>query len=146
MSETFAKKELAKKKAKEKQEKAQKMQERKAKNNKGKSLEDMMAYIDENGNLSATPPNDKKKIEIDLDSIQLGAAPIIEENPIRQGTVSFFNDAKGYGFITDDKTRENLFVHSNQLEQPIKEKDRVTFEKERTPRGYSAINVKKLNK
>ncbi len=58
--------------------------------------------------------------------------------------ISFFNDAKGYGFITEDKTRENVFVHSNQLQQPVKEKDRVSYEKERTAKGYSAINVKKI--
>jgi len=142
MSESFSKKEKAKKKAKDKQDKAEKMKERKAQNNKGKSLEDMMAYVDEYGNLTSTPPDPKKRIEINLDDIQLGAAPIIPEDPTRSGTVSFFNEAKGYGFIMEDKTRENIFVHTNQLLQPVKEKDRVTFEKERTPKGYSAIKVK----
>lgn len=144
MSESFAKKEKAKKKAKEKQDKAEKMRERKAQGGKAKSLEDMMAYIDEYGNITSTPPDASRRIEINLEDIQLGAAPIIEESPIRKGVVSFFNDAKGYGFITDEKTRENIFVHANNLLQPVKEKDRVTFEKERSPKGYSAINVKKL--
>jgi len=144
MGETFAKKEKEKKKAKEKQDKAQKMKERKANSSKGKSLEDMMAYLDENGNLSSTPPDGRKRKEINLDDIQLGAAAIIPDDPIRHGVVSFFNDAKGYGFITDEKTRENVFVHSNQLSEPIKERDKVTFEKERTPKGFSAINVKKI--
>lgn len=143
MSESFSKKEKAKKKAKEKQDKALKMKERKTSNNKGKGLEDMMAYLDENGNITSTPPDEKKRKEINLEDIQLGAAPITPEDTTRSGVVSFFNDAKGYGFITDDKSRENIFVHANQLSQPIKEGDRVTFEKERTARGFSAINVKK---
>jgi cold shock protein len=146
MSETFAKKEKEKKKAKEKQDKAQKMKERKANNSKGKSLEDMMAYLDENGNISSTPPDPKRKRDIAMEDIQLGAARNSEpEDAVRSGVVAFFNDAKGYGFITDSQSRENIFVHANQLSQPIKEHDKVTFEKERTPKGYSATNVKKIN-
>lgn len=143
MSESFSKKEKANKKAKAKRDKEQKMKDRKANNNKGKSLESMMAYLDENGNLSSTPPTGERK-EIALEDIQLGAAPIIEEDPVRKGSVSFFNDAKGYGFITDDKTRENIFFHTSQLSQPVKEKDRVSFERERTAKGYSAIKVAKI--
>lgn len=142
MSDSFAKKEIAKKKAREKKEKAEKMKERKANNDKGKSLNHMMAYLDENGNITSVPPGDKKREEIKLEDIQLGAAPIIPEDVVRTGTVAFFNTDKGFGFITDDKTKENIFVHSNQLLQPVKERDRVTFERERTPRGYSAIKVK----
>ena len=145
MAETFAKKEKEKKKAKEKQDKAQKMKERKAANSKGKSLDDMMAYLDENGDITSTPPDHlKKKKEINIEDIQLGAAKITQEDPIRTGVVAFFNDAKGYGFITDNQTRENVFVHVNQLSHPIKERDKVTFERERTQRGFNAINVKKI--
>ncbi|MBX2905532.1 MAG: cold shock domain-containing protein [Taibaiella sp.] len=144
MSETFSKKEKEKKKAKERQDKAQKMKERKENNAKGKSLEDMMAYIDENGNITSVPPDPSKKREIDLESIQLGAAKNeVNADPVRKGVVSFFNDAKGYGFIVDSETRENIFVHSNNLQHPVKERDRVTFETERTPKGMNAIKVKK---
>jgi cold shock protein len=144
MGGSFAKKEKEKKKAKDKQDKAQKMQERKANNNKGKGLEHMMAYLDENGTLTSVPPDHTKRLEINPEDIQLGAAPIVAEDIVRKGTVSFFNEAKGYGFITDDQTRENVFVHANNLSQPVKERDKVTFERERTPKGYSAINVKKI--
>lgn len=145
MGETFEKKEKQKKKARDKQEKAQKMKERKANSSKGKSLHEMMAYLDENGNITETPPDGRRKREINLEDIQLGAAVNIPEEVMRTGTVAFFNDDKGYGFITDDKTRENVFVHANQLSQPIKERDKVSFEKERTPKGFSATNIKKLN-
>lgn len=54
--ESFSKREKEKKRIKERQDKAQKKEERKANNNKGKNLEDMLAYLDENGNLSTVPP------------------------------------------------------------------------------------------
>ncbi|MGC4058234.1 MAG: cold shock domain-containing protein [Chitinophagaceae bacterium] len=143
MSQSFSKKEIAQKKAKQKKEKEEKMRERKAGKEKGKSLDDMLAYVDENGNLSSVPPDMSNKKEILAEDIILGAAPVEEENPERKGTVSFFNDAKGYGFITDDKTRENIFVHANQLAQPVTEKDRVLFNKEKSARGMIAVNVRK---
>jgi cold shock CspA family protein len=143
--ETVGKKEKEKKRAKDKQEKAQRKEERKANNNKGKSLEDMMAYVDEDGNLSSTPPDPRKKKEINLEDIQLGAAKQTTEvrEVIRKGVVTFFNDAKGYGFINDLQSQESVFVHINQLSEPIKEKDKVTFEVEMGPKGLSAIKVKK---
>jgi len=144
MAETFAKKEKEKKKAKEKQDKAEKMRDRKANNTKGKNLEDMMAYLDENGNISSTPPDPKKRKEIALEDIQLGAAKFKEpEEVIRTGTITYFNESKGYGFISDSQSKENVFLHVNQLSQLVKERDRVTFEIERTPKGLSAVRVKK---
>jgi len=145
MGETSAKKEKEKKKAKEKQDKAQKMKERKASNKKGKSLEEMMVYLDENGNLSSTPPDPKKRIEINADDIPLAVSRPSEPVEIeRKGVITYFNGAKGYGFITDSKTKENVFVHINQISQPIKENDTVIFETERTAKGLSAIKVKKI--
>ncbi len=145
MAETFNKKEKEKKKAKEKQDKAHKMKERKENNNKGKSLESMMAYLDENGNITDTPPDPKRKKEINLDDIQLGASKNIEPvNVERTGIIIHFNEAKGYGFIEDSSNKENIFLHINQLSTPVKERDKVSFEVERTPRGLSAIKVKKI--
>lgn len=143
--ETSAKKDKEKKKAKDRQEKAQRKEERKANSSKGKSLEDMMAYVDENGNLSPSPPDPSKKKEINLEDIQLGAAKNNTEvrEVVRTGVVTFFNDAKGYGFINDLKSQESVFVHVNQLAGPIKERDKVTFETEMGAKGLSAIKVKK---
>lgn len=145
MSETFAKKEKEKKKAKEKQDKAAKMRDRKENKAKGKSLEDMMVYLDENGNFSSTPPDPRNKREISLEEIQLGANNNNDAEPVsRKGFVTFFNEAKGYGFIQDTKTKESIFVHSNSLSEPLKERDKVTFETERTVKGLAAINVVKV--
>ncbi len=60
--ETIGKKEKEKKKARERQDKLQRKQERKANNSKGKSFEDMIAYVDENGNFSSTPIDPKRSV------------------------------------------------------------------------------------
>ncbi len=146
MAGTAAKKEKEKKKAKQKHDKAQKMKERKANSTKGKSLEDMMAYVDEEGNLSSTPPDPRKKKEILSEDIQLGVPKIIHEpeDLIKTGVINFFNEAKGYGFITDSKSGGNVFVHINDLLQPVRENDQVTFETEKTAKGLKALKVRKL--
>src|ERR1035438_9820405 len=96
--ETQGKKEKEKKKQKNRQDKEQRKEERKANNNKGKGLESMMAYVDEDGNLSSVPPDPKKRKEINLEDIQLGAAKQVaaDVEVVRNGVVTFFNVAKGY--------------------------------------------------
>lgn len=144
MAETYSKKENRDKKAKKRANKAEKMEDRKFNNKKGKSLEDMMAYVDENGNITNTPPNPAKpKKEIALEDILLGAAPIEGEDPRKKGVVAYFSD-KGYGFITEERTKERIFVHTNDLKVELREGDKVTFETERSDRGLKAINVEKV--
>ncbi|MGN6212856.1 cold-shock protein [Parafilimonas sp.] len=143
--ETFNKKEKEKKRLKKKQEKQEKMQERKANAEKGKSLDAMMAYVDENGNLSSTPPDPKKRKVFNHEDMNTGVPVRIEEDIERQGVVDFFNDAKGFGFIKDAVTKQSVFVHINQLSEPIKENDRVSFQMERGPKGMNAVQVKKLH-
>jgi cold shock CspA family protein len=144
-TETFNKKEKEKKRLKKQQEKKEKQEERKANSSKGKSLEDMLAYVDENGNITSTPPDPTKKKKINAEDIQIGVAKqeAIEMDPVRQGKVTFFNESKGYGFIKDDQTQESIFVHINGLMQPVKENDKVTFETEMGQKGLNAIKVKK---
>ncbi|HSU49553.1 MAG TPA: cold shock domain-containing protein [Segetibacter sp.] len=144
--ETFAKKEKEKKKLKQRQDKQEKMEERKANGKKGKSLDEMMAYIDENGNISSTPPDPRKKKVFKQEDVIIGVPkqePVSEADLIRTGVVTFFNDAKGFGFIKDLVTQESVFVHINQLQEQIKESDKVIFEVEMGPKGPSAVNVKK---
>ncbi|MEZ4904440.1 MAG: cold shock domain-containing protein [Spirosomataceae bacterium] len=143
--ETFSKKEREKKRLKKKQDKIEKKEERQASAVKGQSLEDMMVYVDENGNLTSTPPDPRKKKTVRIEDIQLGVAKqddIIPADLIREGIVSFFNESKGYGFIRDLKTQESVFVHVNALVEPIRENDKVTFEIEQTPKGSSAVSVR----
>jgi cold shock CspA family protein len=145
--ETFGKKEKEKKRLKDRQDKAEKMEQRKANAKEGKSLEDMMAYIDENGNLSSTPPDPRKKKVFTAESMQI-RVPRQEEmeqvDTTRTGVVSFYNDEKGFGFINDAQTGERIFVHVRQLTEEIRENDKVTFEVEMGPKGPSAANVKKI--
>ncbi|MEP7373915.1 MAG: cold shock domain-containing protein [Chitinophagaceae bacterium] len=145
MAETWNKKEREKKKQQDKKEKAERKQERRENSKPGKSLDDMLAYLDENGNLSSKPPDPRKKITINVEDIEIGVRkqePVNPEDLIRKGIVTFFNDAKGYGFIKDTETQESVFVHINSLSEPIKEQNRVTFEVEMGPKGANAVNVK----
>jgi cold shock CspA family protein len=147
--ETFNKKDREKNRLKKRQEKAEKMEERKANNKKGKTLEDMMAYLDENGNISSAPPDPRKKKIFKQEDMQVSVpkhVPGSEEDSVRTGVVTFFNDAKGFGFIKDLQTQESVFVHVNKLSEAIKENDKVTFEIETGPKGLSAFNVKKTPK
>lgn len=147
-SETFRKKELEKQKVRQRQDKAEKMQERKA-NGQKKSLSDMIAYLDENGNLSATPPDPKMKRVFSLEEIQI-QTPKEEErqeevNAVKTGVVTYFSLSKGYGFVKDSQTGESAFVHVNQLSHQIKENDKVEYETERGHKGLNAVNVKKAS-
>ena len=58
------------------------------------------------------------------------------------GTVKFFNNAKGFGFITPESGDKDVFVHINNLIDNITEGDKVSFDVESTEKGPSAINVK----
>jgi CspA family cold shock protein len=58
------------------------------------------------------------------------------------GTVKFFNNSKGYGFITPDDGSKDVFVHVNGLIDEINEGDKVSFEVEEGPKGLNAVNVK----
>ncbi|WP_303309984.1 cold-shock protein [Hymenobacter sp. BT730] len=143
---TFGKKENEKKRQKKKLDKAERKEERQANAANGKNLDEMLAYVDENGNISATPPDPtRKKKEIKTEDIQLGARKQEEVDPadaIRKGVVSFFNDSKGYGFIKDQKSQESIFVHANGLVSQIKEGDKVSFEVEMGQKGLNAVRVK----
>ena len=82
----------------------------------------------------------EERIEVDIDNIQLGAAPIEAEETLKKGIVTFLSD-KGYGFITEDNNKENVFFHGNNADQPLKKGNRVSFEKEKSPKGFSAVNI-----
>lgn len=58
------------------------------------------------------------------------------------GTVKFFNELKGFGFIKDTKTSKEYFVHSSGLKDTIEENDEVTFDLQEGRKGLNAVNVK----
>lgn len=59
-----------------------------------------------------------------------------------KGTVKFFNESKGFGFIKDDNSSKEYFVHSSGLNDNITENDVVTFDVEQGKKGLNAVNVK----
>lgn len=143
--ETFNKKDKEKKRLKKLQEKKEKMEERKANAKKGKSLDEMMAYIDENGNISDKPMDPRKKKIFKEEDIQIGVPKYEETEPeFRTGIVTFIDHGKGFGFISDLATRERVFIHFNNLTEPIEESDKVKFLVEMSPRGASAYQVEKI--
>jgi cold shock CspA family protein len=141
--ETFSKKEKEKQKIRKRKEKEEKKETRKANSNKGQGIESMMAYVDENGNLTSVPPDPKKKKEFNAEDMIIGTAKqvFVQEDPIKTGIVSFFNEDKGYGFIKETLTKEGVFVHMSNLLTPIKEGNKVQFEIESNQKGPYAAKV-----
>lgn len=64
---------------------------------------------------------------------------------MNEGTVKFFNNEKGFGFIKQDNSGEDLFVHSSGLIDDIKENDRVEYETEQGRKGLNAVNVRVID-
>ena len=62
-----------------------------------------------------------------------------------QGTVKFFNETKGFGFITPSDSKTDIFVHVSGLIDEIRENDEVTYEEERGKKGMNAVNVTKIS-
>lgn len=142
--ETFGKKEVRNKKEKKRKAKEVRRQAKKEEDKKS-SFDDMIAYVDEHGNITSTPPDPEEKEKVELEDIEISPPkkddlPALD--PIRQGFISFFNDSKGFGFIKDAETKEDVFVHVNNAIDEISEGNKVSFEVEMSPKGPSAFNVK----
>jgi len=63
---------------------------------------------------------------------------------MKTGTVKFFNETKGFGFIKDEQSGKDVFVHSSGLIDRIKEGDTVQFDVQEGPKGLNATNVKRI--
>jgi len=142
--QSFNKKEKEKKRKKKREAKLERQRQRKLEKAEAgpKSFEDMISYVDEDGNFSSTPPDPTKKKVIKAEDIELGVPKREEFDPNRKGKVKFFNGEKGYGFITDLGSGEGIFVHVNNIEGNIEEGDKVTFEIAMGPKGQYASNVR----
>ncbi len=141
---TFSKRENEKKKQKRKEDKFQKREEKKS-NTESKSLDDMIAYVDEFGNISDTPPDpEKKKKEIKATNIEV-SIPKQEkddEDPTRQGTVTYYDTNKNFGFIAQDETHDRFFFHDSNVIEPVQEGDKVIFIPKKGMKGMDAVEVK----
>jgi len=141
--ETQNKKEVRNKKEKKRKDKAEKKLARK--DNEKRSMDDMIAYVDENGMITSTPPDPSKKRKVSLESITVGIPKQDKSqkpDPVRKGVVTFFNESKGFGFIKDSETGQSVFVHVRNLLEEIKENNMVNFEVEMGLKGLTAVKVK----
>ena len=102
----------------------------------------MIAYVDENGILTDSPPEVKKKEEINLEDIEI-SVPTKEkiEDPVFKGRIEHFNEDKGYGFIKHLASVDKYFFHINDCKDRVKEGNIVFFEVERGQKGLNAVNV-----
>ena len=122
------------------------MQQRKEEGSKGMQL----VYVDENGNLTDTPPDPSKRKKIKAEDINVSIPKRQDIDPadlIRFGTVKFFfpNQEKGYGFIIDRDSKESLFVHIENVTGEIDSSDKVTFEIGNGSKGPVAVEVKVID-
>jgi len=138
---SFNKRELEKKRQSKKLEKQNRKEERKA-NSGGGSLDDMIAYVDENGMITSTPPDPNRKLEMDIEDIMVSTPKREEvEETEMKGRVEFSNPEKGYGFIKDLGNTEKYFFHVSNAPATITEGNTVTFELERGQKGMNAVNI-----
>lgn len=140
MAGSFAKKENEKKKQAKRIEKQKRKEERQSSGTA--SMDNMIAYVDENGNLSNTPPEERKKAKIKLEDVLIATPKKeeVESEPLK-GRVEYFNASKGYGFIKDLASTEKYFFHISSAPQNITDGDITTFEIERGTRGMNAVNI-----
>ncbi|MDX9748294.1 MAG: cold shock domain-containing protein [Paludibacter sp.] len=110
-----------------------------------RSFEDMIAYVDENGNLTDTPIDPKTKTVIELEHIEISTPKKeeVEEVPFN-GRVEYYNTEKKFGFIKDVKSVNKYFFHINQAPANIAEGQSVEFEVEKGFKGLNAVNIKIL--
>lgn len=144
-SNSFNKREIEKNKQQKRKEKQQKREERK--NNPTGSFDDMIAYIDENGVITDTPPDLANKEKIDIDDIAISTPKKEDlEDPVLKGRVEYFNPDKGYGFIKHTGSVDKYFFHVSNAPSNIVEGNMVTFELERGQKGLNAVRIVLANK
>ncbi len=137
---SYNKKELEKKRAQKRKEKLERKEERKA-NSGGGSLDDMIAYVDENGVITNIQPDPKKK-KVDAKKIAISTPKKQdEEELVLKGRVEHYKKDKGYGFIKDTAGTEKYFFHITDAYPNITEGSRVSFELVKGNRGLNAIKI-----
>lgn len=138
---TFNKRENEKKKASKRLEKQKRKEERKASGTS--SFDDMIAYVDENGNITSTPPEEQNKAKVKVEEIEIATPKKEEEEPaVLKGRIEFFNSDKGYGFVKDLASTDKFFFHISAAPANIAQGNIVFFETERGARGINAVRIK----
>ena len=142
---SFNKSQKEKKKEQKKKDKLARKEERKSNAREG-TLQNMMAYVDEFGNILDSPSDSAGNTSnVDENDIQISTPKKADESLIvRRGKVDFFDFNKGFGFIIQDGTQEKFFVHESKLKTPIQEGCKVSFKIQKGLKGMDAIDVKKM--
>ena len=141
--ETFGKKEVRNKQLKKRKEKEKRRLEKKEQDKKS-NFDDMLAWVDENGQICSTPPDLSKKAEVKAENIDIAVPKdrLKNNNSVLQGKIRTFDESTGYGFINCPKLNESIFVHANNCLEKIKTGDTVEFEIDKGIKGIKAVNVK----
>lgn len=142
--ETFGKKEVRNKQLKKRKDKEKRRLEKKE---QGKnSFDDMIAWVDENGQICSEPPSPENKLEVKAENIEVsiprGGVKSIES--VSKGKINNFDKSKGYGFINSNQYQDSIFFHINDCTQEVKAGDKVEFKTEKGHKGLKAVNIKKV--
>lgn len=143
---SFIKKQKADRKRKKKEEKFQKKLQRKDQETSG-NLDDMIAYVDEYGNIVDQPvekadPDEEPSPEEQRAMMEAIGETVEEE--VMKGVVKFFNEEKGFGFIRLKGSGKDVYVQRSGLLDQISDNDRVSLTLEEGVRGPVAVDVRKL--
>jgi cold shock CspA family protein len=128
--ESFNKKEVRNKKEKKRKDKEKKKVARKESGKKA-GLDDMIAYVNEFGMITSTPPDPTQRVEVDPEEIVIAVrkqSPDENKNTRRTGVITYFDDRKGFGFIRDLESQEKIYVHVSNLTEQVKENNLVSYE------------------
>jgi cold shock CspA family protein len=141
---SMAKRDNEKKKQAKRLEKQKRKAERQSNKSKGASLEDMFAYVDENGQITSTPPELQTKSEISAEDIAVSVPKRDTSTEALQltGRVDKFFTEKGYGFIKEKESGVNYFFHITSAPENIAEGQVVFFELERGQKDMNAVKIR----
>ena len=131
---TFNKKEREKKKLLKKQQKNEKKEFNKTNNDKGKSLEELFAYVDEYGNISDKPPVKLKE----------GETPTYNASPQEDysfGKVVHYNTESNYGVIRDNETQQSIYFNDRLVGQKLNLNQKVKFKFKSAKQGAQVTEV-----
>lgn len=143
MAKSFSFNKRQKEKLKQ-QKKLEKQKRKELRKSQGKSsMDDMIAYEDDYGQLHSSPDNIVKD-EVKLEDIEVSTpkkSEDEEENAFLTGKVSYLNVEKGYGFIQQEDTRNSYYFRLSNAPEEIEIEDKVAFLTEDSARGKNAIHI-----
>lgn len=143
--ESSGKKDVKTKQLKKRKDKEKRREEKKVKSKKN-SFDEMLAWVDENGQICSSPPDITKNLEVKVENIDISTPKggIIKESVLFKGRINNFDESKGYGFISGPHLNKSVFVHVTDCIDEIKAGYKVVFETEMGAKGLKAVNVKRI--